>query len=174
MPTAVHLVKNVAEGMPGPQHFRIERVAAPPVGDGILVELLCLSADPYMRGRMKGGPGGFVAGKPLLGYVAGRVIESKVDGWVAGDLLGAMLPYVTVQAISKAKLATTQIWKLSGLVEPSLISHGAVIEPRAAHFNGLARGDSVHLDRHRRSGNAWLDSLRWFDRHSQAWLGRTG
>ena len=55
MPAAVCLAANVPEGMPGPEHFKIERVATPTVGDGILIELLSLSADPYMRGRLKGG-----------------------------------------------------------------------------------------------------------------------
>lgn len=124
MPTSVNLARNVPEGMPGPEHFAVEPIAPPPVGDGILVQLLSLSADPYMRGRLKGGPGGFEAGKPLSGYVAGRVLESKVSGWAAGDLFGASLPYQTVQSISASALAATQIWKLSGLLDPKNISHG--------------------------------------------------
>jgi hypothetical protein len=65
-------------------------------------------------------------GKPrtMAGYVSGRVLDSAVSGWVAGDLFGASLPYIDVQAISADRLANTQIWKLTGLIEEADISHG--------------------------------------------------
>ena len=48
------------EGRPAPQNFRLEHVAIPAIGDGqVLLKILYLSLDPYMRGRMsaaKSGP----------------------------------------------------------------------------------------------------------------------
>ena len=41
------------EGRPGPENFRLERVAMPQPGDGeVLLRVLWMSLDPYMRGRM--------------------------------------------------------------------------------------------------------------------------
>ncbi|HWL69464.1 MAG TPA: NADP-dependent oxidoreductase [Geminicoccus sp.] len=41
------------EGQPGPEHFRIETTPVPEPADGqVLLEVLYLSLDPYMRGRM--------------------------------------------------------------------------------------------------------------------------
>ena len=41
------------EGLPGPEHFRLERELVPEPGPGqLLVRGLYLSLDPYMRGRM--------------------------------------------------------------------------------------------------------------------------
>lgn len=80
-------------------------------------------ADPYMRGGLKMPLDG---GKPrtMAGYVSGRVLESAVSDWAAGDLFGASLPYADVQAISADRLAKTQIWKLTGLIDEVDISHG--------------------------------------------------
>ena len=123
---------------PGPEHFEVTELATPALGDGILVELLTLSADPYMRGGLKMPLEG---DKPrtMSGYVSGRVLESAVDGWAAGDLFGASLPYVDVQAISADQLKRLQIWKLTGLIGEADISHGigAMGMPGATAYGGL-------------------------------------
>ena len=124
--------------MPGPEHFEVVESAAPALGDGILVELLALSADPYMRGGLKEP---LRDGKPrtMAGYVSGRVLESAVSDWAAGDLFGASLPYADVQAISAEQLKRIQIWKLTGLIEEADISHGigAMGMPGATAYGGL-------------------------------------
>ena len=138
MAQAVNLTSAVPEGMPGPEHFEVTDVLVPQLGDGILVELLTLSADPYMRGGLKMP---LKDGKPrrMAGYVSGRVLKSAVDDWVAGDLFGASLPYVDVQALSAEQLKNTQIWKLTGLIEEADISHGigAMGMPGATAYGGL-------------------------------------
>ena len=135
MARAVRLLQSVPKGMPQPSHFGVGDEPAPVLGDGLLVELLCLSADPYMRGGLKLGS----TPRTMAGYVSGRVLESAVPGWTAGDLFGASLPYVDIQAISADRLRKTQIWKLSGLVADSEISHGigAMGMPGATAYGGL-------------------------------------
>lgn len=133
-------LRSLADGRsrPGPEHFEVTELATPALGDGILVELLTLSADPYMRGGLKMPLEG---DKPrtMSGYVSGRVLESAVDGWAAGDLFGASLPYVDVQAISADQLKRLQIWKLTGLIGEADISHGigAMGMPGATAYGGL-------------------------------------
>ncbi|MFF4322438.1 NADP-dependent oxidoreductase [Streptomyces sp. NPDC001568] len=52
-----------------------------------LVENLLLSVDPYHRGLMDGGEGGFALGVPLEGRSVGRVIASRDPGLAEGDLV---------------------------------------------------------------------------------------
>ncbi|MFF3017848.1 NADP-dependent oxidoreductase [Streptomyces sp. NPDC057939] len=52
-----------------------------------LVENLLLSVDPYHRGLMDGGEGGFALGTPLEGRSVGRVVASRDPGLVEGDLV---------------------------------------------------------------------------------------
>lgn len=109
MAQAVKLTSAVPEGMPGPEHFEVTEVSMPELGDGILVELLTLSADPYMRGGLKM-PLENGEARVMSGYVSGRVLDSAVDDWAPGDLFGASLPYMDVQAISAEQLKRLQIW----------------------------------------------------------------
>ena len=87
MARRVVLVTAAPEGAPQPKHFEVQKAALPVLGDGALVELLALSADPYMRRLLKTG-----GSRTLTGNVAGRVIENAVPDWQAGDLFRAHLP----------------------------------------------------------------------------------
>ena len=62
-----------------------------------LVQLLVVSADPYMRYRIRS-DGDYKADSPMLGLVAGKVLETNVPEWKVGDLFGAELPYIDIQA----------------------------------------------------------------------------
>jgi NADPH-dependent curcumin reductase CurA len=135
MARSVNLKATVPEGMPQPTHFDVQDTPPPALGDGVVVELLCLSADPYMRGGLKRGP----SPRVMAGYVSGRVLKSAVPGWQPGDLFGASLPFLSVQAISAAQLQKMQIWKLTEYVAPEDISHGigAMGMPGATAYGGL-------------------------------------
>ncbi|QES56829.1 NADP-dependent oxidoreductase [Streptomyces venezuelae] len=52
-----------------------------------LVENLLLSVDPYHRGMMDGGEGGFELNTPLEGRSVGRVLASRDPGLREGDLV---------------------------------------------------------------------------------------
>lgn len=138
MSKTVLLKATLDVGMPGPEHFEIVQSPVPAVGDGLLVELHAISADPYMRGQMRS-TGGYKAGKPMAGFVSGRVLESKLPEWKAGDLFGGNLPYVSVQAVSAAQLQASPFRRLTELVsEKELgLGIGALGMPGATAYGGL-------------------------------------
>jgi NADPH-dependent curcumin reductase CurA len=125
------LAKLLDEGIPDDSIFRVEEtemdlesLKATVQENGILVQLLVASADPFLRRRIKPVPGGFTANTPMSCYVAGKILASKHPSWVEGDLFGAFLPLVTIQVIQAANLAVIQSWKLTGLIEEDQISYG--------------------------------------------------
>ena len=93
MARAWHL-KSRPSGMPTHENFELKEVALPPVTDGqALVRNRWLSVDPYMRGRMndvKSYVPAFQVGEPLEGGAIGEVVESKIEGLNAGDLVQHM------------------------------------------------------------------------------------
>ncbi|KAF8071356.1 hypothetical protein HT031_001440 [Scenedesmus sp. PABB004] len=85
-----------------PEDFAVSTtgtVSAAELADGeVLVELLYLSVDPYMRGRMRHmkshyfvGP--FEAGQPITSGALGLVKVSRAAGFAAGDVLTGMMPW---------------------------------------------------------------------------------
>ena len=109
------------EGLPGPEHFEIRESPTPVIGDGVIVMLLTVSADPYMRYRIRS-DGDYKPGEPMLGLVAGKILDSKVPEWKIGDLFGAELPYTDVQAVSARKVKSFR--RLTGLISEDQISLG--------------------------------------------------
>lgn len=78
----------IPEGLPGPEHFAIVDTPAPTEDalseGGLLLQVMCMSADPYLRGGLKGEtPGGLSAGgpvpRPMAGFVAGKVLASQKE-----------------------------------------------------------------------------------------------
>src|SRR5689334_10718434 len=93
MARAWHL-KSRPNGMPTDDNFELKDTALPEVGDGMMrVRNHWLSVDPYMRGRMndvKSYVPAFQVGEPMDGGAIGEVVESKADGFAAGDLVQHM------------------------------------------------------------------------------------
>ncbi|CAE6443773.1 hypothetical protein RSOLAG22IIIB_08078 [Rhizoctonia solani] len=63
-----------------------------PLSGGILVQSVCLSIDPYLRGKMRDAStrsytAAFEIGKPISNFGIGKVIRSEKDGVRAGDFL---------------------------------------------------------------------------------------
>jgi NADPH-dependent curcumin reductase CurA len=81
-------------GLPAADNFEFATVElASPAEGQILVRNLLLSVDPYMRGRMNDARSyvpPFQVGATLEGGAVGRVIESKAEGFAAGDLVLSM------------------------------------------------------------------------------------
>ncbi len=80
---------------PEPEHFRIEETQIPQPREGeALVQVIWLSLDPYMRGRMREGPS-YAApvevGGVMTGGVVGRVIESRTPEVTVGDIVEGSL-----------------------------------------------------------------------------------
>jgi NADPH-dependent curcumin reductase CurA len=93
MARAWHLMSR-PQGLPAIDDFALEDIDLPPVADGQLrVRNLWLSVDPYMRGRMndvKSYVPPFALGQPMEGGAIGKVLESKAEGFVPGDLVQHM------------------------------------------------------------------------------------
>jgi NADPH-dependent curcumin reductase CurA len=78
-------------GLPRPDNFNIVQEAVPEPADGqLLLEILWLSLDPYMRGRMDDAksyakPVGI--GEVMEGGTVARVIASRHPGFAVGDIV---------------------------------------------------------------------------------------
>jgi NADPH-dependent curcumin reductase CurA len=79
------------DGPVRPEHFRIEDVPLPELGEGrLLVRNRFLSLDPYMRGAMndrKSYRAPQALGETMVGGTVGEVIESRHPGFAAGDVV---------------------------------------------------------------------------------------
>ena len=115
----LRLKTKLPEGLPGNEHFDVEVTAAPVLeAEGsMLVQILVMSADPYMRGGIKTAEDNSV----IRGFVAGKVIRSKHKDWDVGDLFGCHLPLSTVQIVD---LSEANPWRLTGLISEDEISLG--------------------------------------------------
>ncbi|KAF9001013.1 alcohol dehydrogenase [Cyathus striatus] len=71
--------------------------------DGILVKVIELSIDPYMRGRMRDKIGGgippFSIGEPIQNFGIGLVLRSENEGYKKGDYVYGFLPFVNYTII---------------------------------------------------------------------------
>lgn len=148
---AVWLKAPLDEGVPGPEHFEIREdavtVTPASLADGdIVIKVLAMSVDPYLRGQIKStnlftGAKNFEESKasPMRGFIAGKVLASKNPAWTVGDFIGAALPFATVQVVSAKALGMTMAWKLTGHVTESDISLGvgALGMPGATAYGGF-------------------------------------
>ena len=83
------ILKRRPDGMPSADDFDISTETVPEPGAGdVVVANVCMSVDPYMRGRMfdrKSYTPPFQIGEALTGGAIGRVIASNHDGLEEGD-----------------------------------------------------------------------------------------
>jgi len=79
------------KGMPGDECWKLNEVEVPPLKKGeVLIKILYLSIDPYMRGRMNDGESyaePAALGEPMTGESVGVVVESESDIYMKGDYL---------------------------------------------------------------------------------------
>ncbi|MBB5212609.1 NADP-dependent oxidoreductase [Microbulbifer hydrolyticus] len=76
-------------GAPSNDNFRLEQTDIPKPADGqVLLRTVFLSLDPYMRGRMSDAPSyaePVAIDDVMVGGTVNRVVESKLEGFSAGD-----------------------------------------------------------------------------------------
>ncbi len=76
-------------GMPGDENLKLQEGSVPEVGEGqVLVRTIYLSLDPYMRGRMspaKSYAASVELGDVMQGGTVGQIVESRLEGYEAGD-----------------------------------------------------------------------------------------
>lgn len=104
----------------------------------MLVKILVMSADPYLRGQIKS-TGSLKKGQVMEGFVGGKVIASCNDKWLEGDLFGAKLPFTSIQVLSNEAMSNTVMWKLTGLIAEKDISRaiGVLGMPGSTAYGGL-------------------------------------
>lgn len=143
----VTLKQYVDEGLVGPEHFEIKTSTVDPAAlkDGeILLKVLVMSADPYLRSRIKSkdafsGSAALKLGDPMAGFVAGKVLASKNANFVEGDLIGTLLPFSTVQIVSGETLKAVPVQVLTEYITEDQISLGVGVlgMPGATAYGGL-------------------------------------
>ncbi len=135
MARAWHLI-NRPEGLPESGDFALNEFELPSPGDGeVHVRNLYLSVDPYMRGRMnelKSYIPPFQLDAPMEGGAVGEVVESKADGFAAGDLVLHMAGWRD-EAVLPAK-ALTKLPQI-GADPKAFLSHLGM--PGATAYFGL-------------------------------------
>ncbi|HWC21027.1 MAG TPA: NADP-dependent oxidoreductase [Flexivirga sp.] len=86
-------------GMPQDSDFETATVELPELGDGqVLLRTIYLSLDPYMRGRMstaKSYAAPLQPGDVMLGATVCEVLESRAEGFKAGDIVLAYTGWQT-------------------------------------------------------------------------------
>ncbi|MGY6247950.1 NADP-dependent oxidoreductase [Bosea thiooxidans] len=136
------------EGRPTAQNFRSEHVTLPPLADGqVLLKILYLSLDPYMRGRMSAAKS-YAApteiGQVMEGGTVAEVIESRDPVFKPGDLV---LSYSGWQ--SRAVADGGQLRKLDSKSAPVTTALGVLGMPGFTAYAGLLtigqpkRGETV-------------------------------
>ena len=94
-------------GWPDASTFEVAERPVPEPGDGdVLVKNLCLSVDPYMRGRMndrKSYIPPFQVGEVLQGGVVGRVAASNSPKFAVGDAVTGLLGWEEYSLVPRGR-----------------------------------------------------------------------
>lgn len=124
------------EGMPTPDNFRLEEVPMPAMpSGGLLLKVLYLSLDPYMRGRMddrKSYAKPVGVGQVMSGESVCDVIASDRPGYAAGDIVLAPTGWRTHEAWDGAALR-----KLDPAIAPITTGLGVLGMPGFTAYAGL-------------------------------------
>lgn len=107
----IHLVSR-PKGLPSPENFQLSVSHVPALHkQEILVKVLYLSVDPYMRGRMGGRPSShlpFPLNQPANGEGVGQVVQSNHPNYEAGDFVSGYFEWADYSITS-----TDQLWKFN-------------------------------------------------------------
>ena len=124
------------DGWPTEENFRIEEVPIPEPKDGeVLVRVLWLSLDPYMRGRMndaKSYAAKVEIGDVMVGGTVGRVEQSKNPAFAVGDFVVGSFGWQEWAVSSGAG-----VMKVDGQKVPLSAYLGAVGMPGVTAYVGL-------------------------------------
>lgn len=124
------------QGEPSPSNFRLETIDVPDLKEGeVLLQILFLSLDPYMRGRMseaKSYAEPAKLGEVMVGGTVAKVVASKNPSFAAGDIV---LSYSGWQeyAISNG----SELRKIDPLLAPVSTFLGVLGMPGMTAYTGL-------------------------------------
>jgi NADPH:quinone reductase len=106
MESSKYILSSRPHGLPSAENFRIEKTETGDLKDNeVLLKPWYISVDPYMRGRMndsKSYAASWEVGKPIKGGIVAKVIESKSNSLIPGDVVIGNLPWATY-CIEKAE-----------------------------------------------------------------------
>lgn len=123
-------------GMPEESNFALRDAPLPQPGRGeVLVRILYLSVDPYMRGKMRETVSytpPFELNQPLAAGAVGRVVESRSPGLKAGDIVYGMLGWADYW-VAKAK----DLCKLNPKIAPVTTALGVLGMPGLTAYVGM-------------------------------------
>ncbi len=126
------------DGTPTPDNFRTEVVDLPQVGDGqLLVRVVYLSLDPYMRGRMstaKSYAAHVELGDVMVGGTVCQVVESRAAGFEVGDYALAGAGWQTHAVVDAAAAR-----KLDPQAAPISTAVGVLGMPGFTAYSGLLK-----------------------------------
>ena len=128
------------KGMPGDECWKLNEVETLPLKKGeVLIKVLYLSIDPYMRGRMNDGES-YAApaalGEPMTGESVGIVIESESDKFIKGDYLCVHRGWQTHIVVSDDE---PTLFKADPTIVPLQTYLGTVGMPGRTAYFGLLR-----------------------------------
>lgn len=125
-------------GAPTPDNFRLETLPMPAPGAGeALVEVLWLSLDPYMRGRMddaKSYAKPVALGDTMEGGCVARVLESGIDGLSPGEIVNGQFGWASHAVIAKGTYR-----KVDPAIAPISTALGVLGMPGMTAWHGLTR-----------------------------------
>ena len=138
LPTAYRRVVLVRRppGEPAESDFRVEQVSMPEPGPGqVLVRVIYLSLDPYMRGRMRDGasyaaPVGL--GEVMPGGTVGEVVRSNHPAFKAGEIVEDRLGW---QEYALSNAATLR--RIDSAIAPISTANGVLGMPGMTAWFGL-------------------------------------
>jgi NADPH-dependent curcumin reductase len=85
------LLKSRPEGAPSSGNFELTQGPIPEAGEGeVLMRIIYLSLDPYMRGRMSAAKSYATPaeiGQPMVGGTVGEIIQSRNPKFMVGDIV---------------------------------------------------------------------------------------
>ena len=128
------------KGMPGDECWKLNEEEVRPLEKGeVLIKILYLSIDPYMRGRMNDGESyaePAALGEPMTGESVGVVVESESDKYIKGDYLCVHKGWQTYIIASDEEPA---LFKADPSIVPLQTYLGTVGMPGRTAYFGLLR-----------------------------------
>jgi len=130
------LLASRPDGKPAPEHFKFDSVPVGEPADGqVLLKVLFLSLDPYMRGRMNAGKSyakPVEVGDVMEGGTVARVVRSRHPDFAEGDVV---LSYSGWQSYAVADGATVR--KIDASAAPVSTALGVLGMPGFTAYAGL-------------------------------------
>ncbi len=131
------IMKTRPVGMPILENFEIQESSIPEIRHGeVLIQILWLSLDPYMRGRMssaKSYAASLNEGDVIVGGAVGRVIETKSPDYNKGDIVEGF----TLGWQEYAIASPSSIRKVDPSLAPIQTAVGVLGMPGMTAFFGL-------------------------------------